>query len=437
MDLTHIASRVFNTPLLVHPGKLDAIVYGMQERLGVHTAKPMPGLFTTEAGERKEPGYRVIGKVGVLDIYGVLAHRGGLQADSSWVLGYQQISRMLDGAAKDQQVEGIVLNFDTPGGEASPVPELADRIRQISADIKPVHAVAGCHMHSAGMWLGAAANSISITRMGYAGSVGVVMRHVDMSKRLEKAGLSVSHVYAGAHKIDGHPYAALPDGVRADLQQEIDNIYSMFVSAVAEYRGLTEEQVRETEARSYMGLEAVGAGLADRIETPDHLIARLNKEFTTSAGSPRVFTTQSEEDKTMSEEQKPDASAEAPEQDAATVITEPAASEPENTYTAESEAQAVAAARAEERTRFAAIMGSDAAVGRTETAVNLATKSDMSAEDVITTLESVPVKAAGQSRLDQAMAETDQPEIGAETEQGESAAASSNIMSNYRTATGR
>ncbi|WP_241086251.1 S49 family peptidase [Candidatus Vondammii sp. HM_W22] len=414
MNLTHIASRIFNTPLLVHPGKLDAIVYGLQDRLGVHTSKPMPGMFTTDTGGRKDPGYRVIGKIGVLDIFGVMAHRGGMAADSSWVLGYQEISRMLTGAKNDSQVECIVMNFDSPGGEASPVPELADQIREIATNIKPVHAIASCHMHSAAMWLGAAANSISITRMGYAGSIGVVLRHVDMSKKLEKAGLSVTHIYAGDHKIDGHPYAALPDDVREDLQKEIDTIYGMFVTSVAQYRNISEEQVRDTEARSFMGLEAVAAGLADRTETPDHMIARLNKEFSTTANSARIFTTS--EDKGMIEEKTPDTPVEKTEQQAAIDTPEVTATDSKPTITAEDLSQAVAAARAEERTRFATIMSSEAAKGRTASAVSLATKTDMSVNDVLGMLAGMPAQIHGSGKLDEAMANIDQPGIGSEGE---------------------
>ena len=55
-----IAQQIFNTPLLIHSNKLDAIIYGLQERFGVNAEKPEPGLFTTQQGERKEGGYRVI-----------------------------------------------------------------------------------------------------------------------------------------------------------------------------------------------------------------------------------------------------------------------------------------------------------------------------------------------------------------------------------------
>ena len=51
----HIAARLFNTPLLIHPGKLDAMLYGIRDRLGIDVATPAPGLYTTEQGERKEP----------------------------------------------------------------------------------------------------------------------------------------------------------------------------------------------------------------------------------------------------------------------------------------------------------------------------------------------------------------------------------------------
>lgn len=438
MELHHIASRIFNTPLLVHPNKMQAIIYGLQERLGVSAKSPEPGLFTTQSGERKSPGYRVVGQVGVVDVFGPLAHRGGIAADSSYILGYQQMARMLDTAVADNDVRAIVLNFDTPGGEASPVPDLAQRIREIDTQIKPVHACVGCHMHSAGMWLGAAARSISITQMGFAGSVGVYMAHISLARKLEKSGVDVTEIYSGDHKADGSPYKALPEAVRAEFQAEIETMRDMFVAAVAEYRGLSEQHVRDTQARSYMGQAAVDIGFADRVETPDALIARLNQEFSTGAGSTRVFTTETQTEKSiMTEEQTPNpADADQGGQGAASAEQHQAHADDQPTYTAQTQADAVADARKAERDRFEAIMGSDAAVGRTAQAVQLAVKTDMSVEDVSAMLEGMPAAAKSTGGLAAAMASTEQPNLESEDDT-QQPSASSTLVQHYNAAKGR
>ena len=78
LDLPHVAARLFNTPLLIEPSKLDAIIFGLQSRFGLRVDPPEPGLYTTDFGERRKPGYRLVGNIGVIDIFGALSHRGGL-----------------------------------------------------------------------------------------------------------------------------------------------------------------------------------------------------------------------------------------------------------------------------------------------------------------------------------------------------------------------
>ena len=44
MKYPHLAARLFNTPLLVHPGKLDAIIAGLGGRL-LGNPLPQPNPF--------------------------------------------------------------------------------------------------------------------------------------------------------------------------------------------------------------------------------------------------------------------------------------------------------------------------------------------------------------------------------------------------------
>jgi len=410
MKLPHIASRIFNTPLLIHPSKLDAIIYGLSGRLGVDIDRPAHGLYTTSKGEWKEPGYRVIDKVAVVDVFGVLAHRGRIEADSSYVLGYQEIARRLDSAQRDASVEAVVLQFDSPGGEAAGVDDMADQIRELAA-VKPVHASISNHAHSAAMWLASAADSISITRTGWAGSVGVVMRHVDMSRALDSDGIKVTHIFAGAHKIDGNPFEPLPESVRDEWQKEIDGLYSMFVSAVAQNRKISEQQIRDTEARSFMGLEAVAAGLADRIETPDRLIDRLNREISTgSITRGRIVTSTHQEKAEMSNHatgDRPDNEAESTDNvDVASIKAE---------------------ARTAERGRIGAILNHEAAIGRESLAKSLALDTDMTADQAGKVLASaaMDLKHAATNPLHEAMKAVGTPGIGGEmaTDEAENDAA--------------
>ncbi len=270
----YLASRLFNTPLLIHPGKLHAIIAGLSDRFGV-LAPAAPQAYTTPTGTRERGSYRLLDQgVAVLDVFGILAHRGGLQADSSYIQGYDSLARQLDGALNDPAVGAILLNLDSPGGEVAGAFQFADQV-YAARGRKPMVAVAGDMAASAAYLIASAADSISVTPTGVVGSIGVVTSHVDMSRAVDQMGMKVTYIYAGAHKIDGNPLEPLPDAVAATIQADVDYYYGLFIEAVARNRRLQPAALRDTEARIYIGQNALAAGLADRVETPDQAIARL------------------------------------------------------------------------------------------------------------------------------------------------------------------
>lgn len=288
MHYPYIASRVFNSPLMIHPGKLHAIVAGLSERFGV-VAPPAPLAYTTPTGTREQGGYRLLSNgVAVLDVFGILAHRTALQADSSFVQGYEGLARALDAALQDSAARALLLNIDSPGGEVAGAFQLADQIRAVRGS-KPIAAIAGDMAASAAYLIASAADSVSVTPTAVVGSIGVVTSHVDMSRAMDAAGLTVTYIHAGAHKVDGNPLQPLPPDVAAQIQADVNYYYDLFVAAVAANRpALDAAAVRATDARLYIGPQAVVAGLADRIETPDQAIARLAAQISNPHGAARA-----------------------------------------------------------------------------------------------------------------------------------------------------
>lgn len=287
----HLAARVFNTPLLVHPQKLDAIISGLGQRLlgtdsplievagrQISVADPsllQPGMFSTRKGARAERGYAVTDGVAIIAMSGALVHRSQfLMADSTYLQGYNDLAADLEDAMGNGDVHAILIVSDSPGGEVQGVFELAARIMEMRGR-KPIYAIADGMAASAAYLVGSAADQVAITSTGYAGSIGVVMRHVDLSRALANDGIAVTHIFAGAHKIDGNPFEPLPKDVRADLQADIEGLYTMFVDAVAQQRGIPAQAVRDTRAATFRGDAAVKAGLVNRVATTDQLITEL------------------------------------------------------------------------------------------------------------------------------------------------------------------
>lgn len=283
----HLAARIFNVALLVHPQKLDAIIAGLGQRLlgtqiipsAADSAILPPELFTTRKGPRADRGYQVIDGVAVLNVSGALVHKTRMEADSSTLLGYNSIAADLQDAMDNPDIHAVLQVWDSPGGEAQGAFQYADTALALRGK-KPFIAIADGMAASAGYLGASAADQLAITSTGYAGSIGVVMRHVDLSTALMNEGVRVSHIYAGAKKIDGNSFEPLSAAVRADFQAEIDSLYASFIDTVARARATaanpaSPDALRATQAATYRGQAAISAGLADRISTPDALIKEL------------------------------------------------------------------------------------------------------------------------------------------------------------------
>jgi capsid assembly protease len=280
-----IAARAFNTPLLVEPSKAMAFLSGLGPRIlgrrveladdveapdGAATlparASLLAGGLAESSRQHGDAPYPLIDGIAVIEIAGVLIHRGGWIGQSSGQTSYEGIAAQIEAAASDPAVRGVALEIDSFGGEVAGVFDLADRIRAIRGT-KPVWAFVAEHAFSAGYALASQADRILLPRTGALGSIGVVVMHADLSGQLDQDGLRVTLIHSGRHKVDGNPYEPLPEAVRSDIQREIDVLRFLFAETVAAGRlgKITLEAALATEAATYRGADALTVGLADEV----------------------------------------------------------------------------------------------------------------------------------------------------------------------------
>ncbi len=262
--MAYLASRLFGTPLLIHRPKLDVILSVVSQRIGMADLPAMPAMDM--AVYQRPPAASAPDGIAVIPIHGSLVKRSlGMEA-ASGLTSYGEISAMLDAALTDPQVSGILLDIDSPGGEASGSFELARRVREMAA-LKPVWAVANDAAYSAAYAIASSAQRLFVTETGGVGSIGVIALHVDQSVKDAKDGYRFTAVTAGAHKNDYSPHEPLSDSAKTELQGEVDRLYAIFTEHVAAMRNLDLEAVRATEAGLYFGANAVNQGLVDGIQT--------------------------------------------------------------------------------------------------------------------------------------------------------------------------
>ncbi len=286
MNLPHLASRLYGTPLLLARAKLDVIFSVLGERVSWPEHELATPLIPHRSPIDAPAGIAVIPVVGSL-----VRRTLGLDPASGFT-SYAEIAGQIDAAVADPSVEGIVLDIDSPGGEAGGVFELGERIRAADA-VKPVWAVASDTAFSAAYAIGCSASRLLVSRTGGVGSIGVIAMHVEQTARDAQQGYRYTPITAGAQKNDFSPHEKLTPDAQARLQAEVDRLYGLFVDHVAAMRTLDTDAVRATEAGLYFGEDAVASGLADAVgsldgvlaEFSDFLVARRARGHTTSGSS--------------------------------------------------------------------------------------------------------------------------------------------------------
>jgi signal peptide peptidase SppA len=258
----------------IRPEYMESLLNDPSFESKLQSAIDNPEAMAAVAGRTDgEKGYDVIDGVAVISIAGPMAKRMSFML---WLMGgitFGQISDAIYQAVDDPGVDAIVLNMDSPGGTVSGTDAFAETVATAAA-IKPVVSFANGCMCSATYWSGSAASMVMAERTASVGSIGVVYVHKDVSKAAESAGIKFTVLTAGKYKATGNNYAPLPDADREVLQGELDAIYNIFISSVADHRGVDEETVKKNMAdgRVFIGAAALDAGLVDGIGNLDAAI---------------------------------------------------------------------------------------------------------------------------------------------------------------------
>ena len=379
--------------------------------------------LSTDTDQRKP--YAFARGLAIIPVNGLLINRFG--QSWGWVTGYNFIRAQLNLALADDDVEGIILDVNSYGGEAAGCFELSEEIRA-AREKKPILAMVDSNCYSAGYAIGSAASKLVCIPSGGVGSIGVVMMHTDYSEMMKDWGIKVTFIYESDHKVDGNPYEALPDTVKANFQASIHKAYERFVSLVAANRGMDAQAVRDTKSRVYEAEDAVALGLIDAVSSP---IAAATAFLSELSGS----TPQLSQGAIMPQENTgPDATTTAQQQAEQQAAVQKAAAE----------------ARTAERARVSAITGSEEAKGREQLANHIAMNTEMSVEDAKAMLAASPKAeatkpAAAANPFEQAMNKDKHPNVGADSaagegEPGQKASAeeqAKGILANYALATGR
>ena len=190
--------------------------------------------------------------------------------------GADDIVEQIERADEDRGAEALLLKLNTPGGQIVP----SEDIRLAAAAFDgPTVAYATDVCASGGYDIAAGCDELWAREGSIVGSIGVIGSRVNAEELADRLGLSYEQFTAGEYKDAGTPLKQLEDDEREYLQGIVDDYYDQFVADIVEGRDLDAETIRDTEARVYLGEQALEVGLVDELGTREDVTDRIESEL--------------------------------------------------------------------------------------------------------------------------------------------------------------
>ncbi len=272
----HIINRLRRTPWAATSGTIEAVRDLLNASIaGTLRQAPSDGpalvnhsaqaaaFFGEQAQGRDKKPYAIVEGVAILPVFGVIGKHLSAMETMCGGLDVDTLMLAIDAAAMDDEADTILLWFNSPGGTVTGLPEAAEHLAHISANVKSVFAYTDGMMCSAAYWLGSQCEGIFAAPSADVGSIGVYLAWLDQADAAEAAGYHLELIKAGEFKAMGHPLKHLTEQERQMLQDEVDEIYTRFKTAVTTRRPGISESTMQGQTFSFDALTS--NGLVDQL----------------------------------------------------------------------------------------------------------------------------------------------------------------------------
>jgi len=235
----------------------------------------------TETTIKTDKGLFVTKKIVLVDVDGLLMNdrREGMFGPNENPVSL--FIEKLDKAAKDRNVQAVVLRINSPGGGVTASDIMYGRLQKFRKEKNvPVIAVMEDVAASGGYYIACGADTIVAHPTTITGSIGVIVQTVSFAGTMEKLGITARAVTSGTHKDMGSPLKPLDEGDREIIQKMVTEFYERFVDVVATGRpGLSRDKARSlADGRVYTGEQARKLALVDELGTVDDAIALAKRK---------------------------------------------------------------------------------------------------------------------------------------------------------------
>jgi len=211
----------------------------------------------------------------------------------------------------DDNVKGIILRIDSPGGSVATSQELYDEILKLKQPRgthrgKKVFVSMSDLAASGAYYISAAADRIIANRGTLTGSIGVISSMYKVEELAEKVGVKVEVIKTGRFKDSGSMFRPMTDDERKVFDLLLNSAYEQFIKDILDQREAQLSQafakfpdadyatyqfkkpengtardflLQLADGRVYTGEQAIKLGLVDELGALDYAISSLAKEL--------------------------------------------------------------------------------------------------------------------------------------------------------------
>lgn len=298
-----IAAQLFGRPLAITEHHAEIMARVFDEKLGIVSTNEVNSIAldaraivqkvaeverqalardaTYDRDGRKS--YRMDGNIAVIEVDGVLVHKGGWLDAMCGFVGYNYLLSLIEEAYHDPDVYGIWLELNSPGGSVAGLFQFIGEMVQMTAAAggKPIHAWVNEQACSACYVILSACDKAHGPISAMVGSIGCVATLRNISRALDENGVDIEIFRSRPRKMRGGPLEPMDDETRNRIQRSVDEADDIMAGIVAAGRGLSLDAIDEMQGDWFEGDDALKLGLLDAILTEREAWALLEDEVDT------------------------------------------------------------------------------------------------------------------------------------------------------------
>jgi len=195
----------------------------------------------------------------------------GLLSDSSYY------TKKIEEFSKNSEIKGLIVKVESGGGAPGTSQAIFNELKKFKKD-KPVIVFTENVCGSGAYYLAAASDKIICTPSALVGGIGTFLQLGSIKDLLESWKIKVDFVQSGKYKTAGSPLRNTTPEEREYLQVISDDMYTQFISDVAQCRKLDLKKEKFwANGRVFTGNQALKLNLVDCVGSMNEATEAMKK----------------------------------------------------------------------------------------------------------------------------------------------------------------